>query len=82
MTKKDVMKELAKLIRNILIDGGYDNARVRLYQELSVECLVYGHKDIRDYVIAELKQYPNFIYKSENDLSWKDGKYTIYITIV
>lgn len=83
MTKKEVMKELAKLIRSILDNGGYDsNGRVRLYQELSVECLCYGHKDIRDYVISELENYPQFHYESDMDMYWVDGRYRIYITIV
>ena len=83
MTKKDTMKEVAKLIRNIFEEGGYDShGRVRLYQELSVECLCYGHKDIRDYVISELKKYTQFYYKSDMDMYWVDGRYRIYITIV
>lgn len=83
MTKKEVMKELAKLIRSILEEGDYDShGRVRLYQELSIECLCYGHKDIRDYVISELKKYPQFHYKSDMDMYWVDGRYRIYITIV
>ena len=83
MSKKDVMKEVAKLIRSILEEGGYDSSgRVRLYQELSVECLVYGHKDIRDYVISELEQYSQFRYDSDVDMYWTDGKYRIYISIV
>lgn len=82
MTKKDTMKEVAKLIRSILEDGGYDsNGRVRLYQELSVECLCYGHKDIRNYIISELEKYSQFHYDI-NMMYWIDGKYKIYITIV
>ena len=83
MNKKDMMKELAKLIRSILEEGGYDSyGRVRLYQELSVECLCYGHKDIRDYVISELEKYSQFHYDSDVDMYWVDGKYRIYITII
>ena len=83
MNKKDMMKELAKLIRSILEEGGYDSSgRVRLYQELSVECLCYGHKDIRDYVISELEKYSQFHYDSDVDMYWVDGKYRIYITII
>ena len=83
MNKRSVMKELSKLLRNILAEGGYDsNGRVRLYKDLSVECLVYGHNDIRDYVISKLKAYSQFKMESEFDLIWVDGKHTIYITIV
>lgn len=83
MNKKDMMKELAKLIRSILEEGGYDShGRVRLYQELSVECLCYAHKDIRDYVISELEKYSQFHYDSDVDMYWVDGKYRIYITII
>ena len=83
MTKKEVMKELAKLIRSILDDGGYDsNGRVRLYQELSVECLCYGRKEIRECVVEGLKKYPNFKIEGTHDYVWVDGKYRIYITIV
>ena len=83
MTKKEVMKELAKLIRSILDDGGYDNnGRVRLYQELSVECLCYGRKEIQECVIEGLKKYPNFKIEGIHDYMWIDGKYRIYITIV
>lgn len=39
MNKKTSMKELAKIIKNILKEGGYDSP-VRLYQDLSVECHV------------------------------------------
>ena len=81
MDKKTSMKELAKIIKNILKEGGYDSP-VRLYQDLSVECHVYGHTDIRDYVISKLMDYPQFEMDSDFTLSWKDGRYIIYITIV
>ena len=82
--KKDIMKEVAKLIRNILKEGGYDGARVQLYQDLSVECLVWGNRKIRDYVISELEKYPNFKFKGEyeDDYVWEDGEHTIYLTIL
>lgn len=83
-TKKDIMKEVAKLIRNILKEGGYDNARVQIYQDLSVECLVWGNRKIRDYVISELEKYPNFKFNGEyeDDYVWEDGGHTIYLTIL
>lgn len=81
-SKKEIMKEVAKLIRNILTFNGYDgNGRVRLYQELSVECLCYGKKDMINLVVTELKKYPNFEI-NENEYSWIDGKYKIYLTIM
>ena len=80
--KKEIMKNVAVVIREILKSNGYDsNGRVRLYQELSVECLCYGHKDIQNCVIDGLKKYPNFEIDG-HDYSWVDGKYRIYITIV
>lgn len=82
-SKKAVMKEVAKLIRSILDENGYDSSgRVRLYQELSVECLCYGHKEIRECIIEGLKKYPNFKIEDTYDYLWVDRKYRIYITIV
>ena len=81
--KKAVMKEVAKLIRNILDENGYDSSgRVRLYQELSIECLCYGRKEIQECVVEGLKKYPNFKIESTHDYMWIEGKYRIYITIV
>lgn len=81
--KKAVMKEVAKLIRSILDENGYDSSsRVRLYQELSVECLCYGHKEIRECIVEGLKKYPNFKIEDTYDYLWVDGKYRIYITII
>lgn len=81
--KKAVMKEVAKLIRSILDENGYDSSgRVRLYQELSVECLCYGRKEIRECVVEGLKKYPNFKIEDTHDYLWIDEKYRIYITIV
>lgn len=82
-SKKAVMKEVAKLIRSILDENGYDSSgRVRLYQELSVECLCYGHKEIRECVVEGLKKYSNFKIEGTHDYMWIEGKYRIYITIV
>lgn len=82
-SKKAVMKEVAKLIRSILDENGYDSSgRVRLYQELSVECLCYGHKEIRECVVEGLKKYPNFKNYGVYDYRWVDRKYNIYLTIV
>lgn len=80
--KKEIMKEVAKLIREILKSNGYDSSgRVRLHQELSVECLCYGNKEKHDCVVKELAKYPNF--KIEDTLyCWDEGRYRIYITIV
>ena len=81
--KKAVMKEVAKLIRNILDENGYDSSgRVRLYQELSVECLCYGRKEIQECVVEGLKKYPNFKIEDTHDYVWIDGKYRIYLTII
>ena len=81
--KKAVMKEVAKLIRNILDENGYDSSgRVRLYQELSIECLCYGRKEIQECVVEGLKKYPNFKIEGTHDYMWVEGKYRIYITIV
>ena len=83
MEKKEIMKELVKLIRNILNESGYDGgSRVRMYKDLSVECLVYGNTEIKNLVITELMNYPQFEMKSDYELSWKEGKYRIYITIL
>ena len=80
--KKEIMKEVAKVIRSILDENGYDSSgRVRLYKELSVECLCYGHKNIQNCVIDGLKKYPNFEIDG-HDYSWVDGKYRIYLTII
>ena len=82
-SKKAVMKEVAKLIRSVLDENGYDSSgRVRLYQELSVECLCYGRKEIQECVVEGLKKYPNFKIEGIHDYMWIDGKYRIYITIV
>ena len=57
--KKEIMKEVAKLIRNILDENNFDSSgRVRLYQDLSIECLCYGHKDIQNCIIKGLKKIP------------------------
>ena len=81
--KKEIMKEVAKIIREILKSNGYDaSGRVRLYQDLSVECLCYGHKDIQNCVVEGLKKYPNFKIEGTHDYMWVDGRYRIYITIV
>lgn len=80
--KKEIMKEVAKLIRSILEENNFDSSgRVRLYQELSVECLCYGNKEIRECVVEGLKKYPNFEVDG-NDYSWVEGRYKIYLTIV
>ena len=82
-SKKAVMKEVAKLIRSILDENGYDSSgRVRLYQELSVEYLCYGRKEIQECVVEGLKKYPNFKIEGTHDYMWVDGKYRIYLTIV
>ena len=82
-SKKEIMKEVSKLIRSILDENGYDSSgRVRLYQELSIECLCYGRKEIRECVVDGLKKYPNFKIEDTHDYMWVEGKYRIYITIV
>lgn len=79
--KKEIMKEVAKLIRSILDENGYDSSgRVRLHQDLSVECLCYGHKDIENCVVECLKKYPNF-QKDGFAYCWIEGKYRIYLMI-
>lgn len=81
--KKEKMKEVAKVIRSILKSNGYDpTGCVRLYQDLSVECLCYGRKEIRECVVESLKKYPNFKIEGTRDYMWVDGKYIIYLTIV
>ena len=81
--KKEIMKYVAKLIRSILDENGYNSSgRVRLYQELSVECLCYGRKEIQECVVEGLKKYPNFKIESTHDYMWIEGKYRIYITVV
>ena len=81
--KKEIMKEVAKFIRSILDENGYDSSgRVRLYQELSIECLCYGRKEIRECVVEGLKKYPNFKIEGTHDYMWIEGKYRIYLTIV
>jgi hypothetical protein len=79
--KKEIMKEVAKLIRSILKENGYDsNGRVRLYQDLSVECLCYGNKNIQNCVVEGLKKYSNFGMDGFS-YCWNEGKYIIYLTI-
>jgi len=81
--KKEIMKEVIKVIRSILKENGYDpSGRVRLYQELSVECLCYGRKEIQECVVEGLKKYSNFKIEGTHDYVWVDGKYNIYLTIV
>lgn len=81
--KKEIMKYVAKLIRSILDENEYNSSgRVRLYQELSVECLCYGRKEIQECVVEGLKKYPNFKIESTHDYMWIEGKYRIYITVV
>ena len=80
--KKEIMKEVAKLVRSILKENGYDpNSRVRLHQDLSVECLCYGHKDIQNRVVEGLKKYPNF-QMDGFAYCWVDGRYRIYLIII
>ena len=77
------MKNIAVVIREILKSNGYDSSgRVRLYQELSVECLCYGRKEIQECVVEGLKKYPNFKIEGIRDYVWIDGKYRIYLTII
>ena len=81
--KKEIMKNIAVVIREILKSNGYDSSgRVRLYQDLSVECLCYGNKNMQNYVVEGLKKYPNFKIDNAHDYMWIEGKYRIYITIV
>ena len=81
--KKEIMKNVAVVIREILKSNGYDpSGRVRLYQDLSVECLCYGNKNIQNCVVEGLKKYPNFKNYGVYDYRWVDGKYNIYLTIV
>ena len=81
--KKEIMKNVAVVIREILKSNGYDpSGRVCLYQELSVECLCYGRKEIQECVVEGLKKYPNFKIEDTHDYIWVDGKYRIYLTIV
>lgn len=80
--KKEIMKNVAKIIRSILDENGYDSSgRVRLYQDLSVECLCYGNKNIQNCVVEGLKKYSNFGMDGFS-YCWKDGKYRIYLTII
>lgn len=80
-SKKEIMKNIAVVIREILKSNGYDsNGRVRLYQDLSVECLCYGNKNIQNCVVEGLKKYSNFGMDGFS-YCWNEGKYIIYLTI-
>ena len=87
MTKKDFLKKLSKEIKSAILSVGLDS-KVRVYNDISIEILVYGDSEKRDMIsnIINSEIVPNYKYISKDkdlEYNWTysspNGYFGIYI---
>ena len=81
MDKKTIQKELVTICRKWFNNHNLGAGRVKPYQDISVECKVYGNSKLGGYLKEYLRQFPEF-HEIGFDLLWRKDGHEIYITIV